>query len=115
MSKGLVNVLLLGALVAGNCFAHARLQSSTPANNAALTEAPKKLTLTFSEPARLIALKLSGAQTHSDLPVDKGAKPAQTITVELPPLAPGSYTVEWSALAGDGHPSKGSLTFVFKG
>jgi methionine-rich copper-binding protein CopC len=45
--------------------------------------------------------------------IDRALKPAATISVNLPALAPGQYRVEWSAMsAQDGHIMKGALTFT---
>jgi methionine-rich copper-binding protein CopC len=107
--------LVTGLIVAGSCFAHAHLESSTPANDATVTEAPKSVTLNFSEAAHLVSLKVSAGDAKSEVPVDKAAKAAKSVTVSLPALKAGTYTVEWSALADDGHPSKGHFTFTIKG
>ena len=54
----LLALSLCGIVAAGPCMAHAKLQSSSPADNAQLSEAPKTLTLKFSESAQLAVLKL---------------------------------------------------------
>jgi hypothetical protein len=103
---------LCGLIAAGPCMAHAKLQSSSPANNAHLTAAPKTLTLKFSEAAQLAVLKLTADGKEVPVPLDKSAKPGQTFTLTLPALAPGNYAVQWTAMAADdGHITKG--TFVF--
>jgi methionine-rich copper-binding protein CopC len=103
---------LCGLGLAGECLAHAHLQSSTPANDAQLTEAPKSLLLNFSEAAQLAVLKLVADGREIALPVDKAAKPSQTYMLTLPALAPGSYTVQWTAVAADdGHVTKGTFKF----
>jgi methionine-rich copper-binding protein CopC len=103
---------LCSMFAAAPCLAHAKLQSSSPANNAQLTEAPKILTLKFSEAAQLAVLKLLHDGKEIPIALDKGAKAGQTFTLTLPALAPGNYTVQWSALAADdGHVTKGSFTF----
>jgi methionine-rich copper-binding protein CopC len=103
---------LCGVFAAGPCMAHAKLQSSSPANNAHLTEAPKTLTLQFNEAAQLAVLKLIRDGKEVPIPLDKGAKAGQTFTLTLPALSPGSYTVQWSAVAADdGHVTKGSFVF----
>jgi copper resistance protein C len=113
----LKNVLLAlavcGIVVTGPCMAHAKLQSSTPANNAHLTEAPKTLTLNFSEAAQLAVLKLVRDGKEISVALDKSAKASQTFTLTLPALSPGNYTVQWTAVAADdGHVTKGSFAFL---
>ena len=45
LNKTLLALALGGAIAAGPCMAHAKLKSSTPADNAQLAAAPKTLTL----------------------------------------------------------------------
>ena len=108
----LLALSLCGIVAAGPCIAHAKLQSSSPSDNAQLSEAPKTLTLKFSESAQLAVLKLVRDGKEIPVPLDKDAKPGQTFTLTLPALAPGKYTVQWSAMAADdGHITKGSFSF----
>lgn len=113
--KLILALALVGAFAAGPCMAHAKLQSSVPSNNAQVA-APKTLTLNFSESAQLAVLKLTIDGKEIPVTVDKTAKPSQTFTVSLPALAPGKYTVQWSAVAADdGHVTKGSFAFSVTG
>jgi copper resistance protein C len=112
LKNSLLAFALCGIVAAGPCLAHAKLQSSSPANNAHLTEAPKTLTLQFSEAAQLAVLKLIKDGKELPVPLDKSAKPGQTFTLTLPALSPGNYTVQWSAVAADdGHVTKGAFVF----
>jgi methionine-rich copper-binding protein CopC len=110
-------MLFLGLILCGLSFsaeslAHAHLESSTPANNAQLSAPPKSLVLNFSEAAQLAVLKLMSGGKQIAVPLDKSAKPSQTFALKLPELAPGSYTVQWTALAADdGHITKGTFAF----
>jgi methionine-rich copper-binding protein CopC len=106
---------LSGVLAASPSWSHAKLQSSTPADNAALTQAPKTLTLNFSEAAQLARLVVVGVKEIS-IPVEKTAKASQSFTLPLPELVPGKYTVHWTAVAADdGHITKGSFVFSIAG
>jgi hypothetical protein len=110
--NALLALSLCGIVAAGPCMAHAKLQSSSPADSAQLSEAPKTLTLTFSESAQLAVLKLVRDGKEIPVALDKSAKPGQTFTLTLPTLGPGKYTVQWSAMAADdGHVTKGSFSF----
>ena len=101
-----------GAIAAGPCAAHAKLQSSSPAANAVLSEAPKTLTLKFNEAAQLAVLKLVGDGKEIPLAVDKSAAANESFSLPLPGLAPGRYTVQWTAVAADdGHVTKGTFAF----
>jgi methionine-rich copper-binding protein CopC len=110
--QAILALALGGAIVAGPCMAHAKLQSSSPAKDAQLAEPPKALTLTFNEAAQVAVLKLTGGGKEISIPVDKNAKAGASFTFPLPALAPGSYTVQWTAVAADdGHVTKGSFAF----
>lgn len=113
MFKNACLTFVLGcALLAGPCMAHARLQSSSPSADSQLAQAPKTLTLNFSEAAQLVVLKLVGDGREIPIPIDKTAQAMQTIVLPLPALTAGKYTVQWTALAADGHVSKGSFAFT---
>jgi methionine-rich copper-binding protein CopC len=117
MLKNIVlRLTLCGLLAAGTCMAHARLQSSSPADNAQLPAAPPTLSLNFSEAAQLATLKLLLEGKEIPIALDKNAKPGQSFTLTLPTLAPGSYTVQWTAVAADdGHVTKGTFKFSIAG
>jgi copper resistance protein C len=116
LKQAILALALGGAIMSGPCMAHAKLQSSSPAKDAHLTEAPKSLTLTFNEAAQVAVLKLTGGGKEIVVPVDKNAKASPSFTFPLPMLAPGSYTVQWTAVAADdGHVTKGSFVFSIAG
>jgi methionine-rich copper-binding protein CopC len=74
------------------------------------------LLLNFSEAARLARLKLTLDGKEIPIALDKSAKPGQTFTLTLPALTPGTYTVEWAAVAADdGHVTKGTFKFSIAG
>jgi copper resistance protein C len=112
MLKGIVaSVAAMCLLSASPAFAHAALKVSTP-NSGATVEAPKDLSLTFSEKVRLTAVKLTAdGKDVAGVQVDRTAPAAPTFSVALPKLAPAKYEVRWTALGDDGHAVNG--TFVF--
>jgi copper resistance protein C len=112
LKVAILAVVFSGAMLSGPCMAHAKLQGSSPAPGAHLTAAPKTLTLTFNEAAQVGVLKLLSGGKEIPIAVDKNAKAAASFTFPLPALAPGSYTVQWTAVAADdGHVTKGSFVF----
>jgi len=117
MFKNAYLAFALGAaLAASPCWPHAKLQSSTPADNAQLAQAPKTLTLNFSEAAQLARLVVIGGGKEISIPIDKTAKAGQSFSLPLPGLAPGKYAVQWTAVAADdGHVTKGSFAFSISG
>jgi methionine-rich copper-binding protein CopC len=95
--------------------AHAHLQKSTPADNSVITTSPSNLVLNFSEAARLTTLSIQrGNETQQNLkPLPTSA--AQQISVPLPPLTPGTYSVNWRVVSDDGHVMAGALHFTLAG
>lgn len=104
--------LLLIAWVVG-VQAHAHLEQAVPADNSVTGSAPTALVLHFSESTRLTALTIQkdGGPRQKLAPPDKSQP---KITVPLPALTPGHYTVSWRALSADGHVVPGQLRFTFK-
>jgi len=92
--------------------AHAHLQKSSPADGSVITTSPSDLVLNFSEAARLTALSIQKdrepAQNLKPLPTTA----AQQISVPLPPLTPGTYSVNWRVVSDDGHMMAGALHFT---
>ncbi|MBN3795190.1 copper homeostasis periplasmic binding protein CopC [Burkholderia sp. Ac-20392] len=99
--------------------AHGKLESAAPATGSTVDTAPDTLRLTFNEdlePAFSL-VKVSDANgnavTQEKAKVD--ATNPRVMTVALPKLAPGAYTVQWAAMTADAHRTKGTYTFRVKG
>jgi methionine-rich copper-binding protein CopC len=105
-------LMTLALLFAAAAQGHAKLRASVPAADAQLAVAPKTLTLSFSESARIAVLTLANQGKPITLKLDRTAAAATEVSIALPELAPGTYQVTWSAIsADDGHVSKGSFSF----
>jgi methionine-rich copper-binding protein CopC len=104
------------ALAATEVEAHAALKTANPAPNATVM-APKDIVLHFSE---ALEMKLSNFKlTKADgAEVMTMAMPApdklSLAAMPMSPLAPGLYTVSWTAVGDDSHPNKGSYSFTVK-
>jgi len=113
-------------LVAGSAMAaaprsamHTHLKKSLPAANDTVAS-PAMLQLWFSEKIELpfsrVTLK-NLAGVPQPVGALKFADESDTAAVIVPvtaTLAPGEYTVGWSAAAIDGHPAKGTFKFTVK-
>jgi methionine-rich copper-binding protein CopC len=92
--------------------AHARLESSDPPNASTVTTAPARVTLVFSESARLTSLAIQGPHaTSSQRLVVHLAEDQVRHVVPLPKLAPGDYVLTWRALSDDSHVTSGTVKF----
>ena len=107
---------LLVAAFAAPTSGHALLKSSDPAAGTSLSAAPDSVTITFTETpdpklSTIRVLDSTGAPVAAGPTQVVPGAPAQ-LTVSLPPLQPGVYTVSWRTLSTvDGHLATGSYAF----
>ncbi len=97
-------------------FAHAHLVKSSPLAGAHLSTSPRLIQLWFSEQPE-IALTRITLTSSEGLAITLGgatAAPDAALSVVASidgPLPAGDYTVRWSTVAADGHPSHGVFRF----
>ena len=96
-------------------YAHAVPKAMTPAPHATVS-APTEISMTFSEDLepKFSVIKLLGS---TGIVVSKAASVldpanAKHITLALPKLAAGVYTVQWTSSASDGHRLSRTYTFT---
>jgi methionine-rich copper-binding protein CopC len=102
-------------------FAHARLLKSSPASGETVKD-PAKVELWFNElldgggfnsvvvfPAAELKAKTHSNFAMGDAKVD--AKDRTHLTVDIKPLSPGEYVVDWRVLSLDGHSAPGRFKF----
>ena len=97
-------------------FAHTSAVSMTPAADSTVS-APASVTIRFSgalEP-KFSTITVTNAEGHV---VNKDASAvggdSKVMTVALPPLPPGIYTVHWVGVSTDTHRSQGDYKFTVK-
>ena len=102
------------AITSGAAFAHAFLSRADPAVGSELHTAPPAVTITYTE-----AVEPSFSTIEVDGPNGKVATGAphtlgdgQRLSVSLPKLGPGTYTVTWHATSVDTHKTEGSFKFT---
>jgi copper resistance protein C len=112
---GLAAALALWPAVA---LAHAVLVKSVPAQRAALVEPPPRIELWFNErlePAYSKASVTNEAGAQVDLrDVAVSTEDPRRLSLSLPPLKPGRYTVSFRVLSVDGHVVESRLSFTVK-
>ena len=96
-------------------WAHSKQETTVPANNEVLTEAPAELVLKFDKPMRITKLALTD-QAGTDYKVQRTdqMKHVLKLVAQLDPVPNGEYQVDWRGLSEDGHPMKGTFSFTVK-
>ena len=106
------------ALSPAAALAHAVLVKSVPAQRAALVEAPPRIELWFNErlePAYSKASVTNEAGEQVDRrDVAVSAEDPRRLSLSLPALKPGRYTVSFRVLSVDGHVVESRLSFTVK-
>lgn len=105
---------LCGLAIAGQALAHASLMSSDPADGAVLDVVPTEIVLRFTEPVDPVddAIRLlDGTGARVTVAAVDQSLGADTMRVELPELADGTYAIGWSAVSADSHPIGGAYVF----
>lgn len=109
LAKWLTGGALL--LLVAVAHAHAHLTAAVPADGS-VGKSPEHVVLSFSEAARLTALTLQreGEEPRKLTPLPP--EMATRITIPLPKLSPGRYTLSWRVVSDDGHVVPGTLHFT---
>lgn len=123
MNTSLINMVRqsgLGALLLATAqlaFAHAHPAQQTPAPDATV-EAPHEVAIDFTEGlepkfSTLTVIDAAGKQVNS---AKSAVDPSNTkhMSVPLGDLKAGTYQVEWTAVADDGHRTQGHYLFNVK-
>jgi methionine-rich copper-binding protein CopC len=97
-------------------FAHARLEHASPAAGSELAVSPRELVLTFTggvEPL-FSAIEVRDAAGNAVSTERPHVAPDNNrrLVIELPKLAPGTYTVLWHVTSVDTHKTEGSYKFT---
>jgi methionine-rich copper-binding protein CopC len=113
----LASLAMAGLLgVASPALAHARLDHAIPAVGGKVAVAPARLALFFTEGVvphfcRVVVLDAQQKPVRTGAPEPTEGNGSELL-VPLPPLAAGTYTVDWHATSVDTHETKGQFTFT---
>jgi methionine-rich copper-binding protein CopC len=109
--------LFAGFIFASTVFAHVFPQKQEPGAGASVT-APSQVKIVFDGPLEpaFSSVTITNA-AGNPVNIDKSSVDAhhpEAISVALPPLPAGRYTVHWVAVASDGHRTHGDYAFEVK-
>lgn len=111
---GLAALLSVGALLlAIPAFAHSKMSKSVPADGGTAKVGLETLQLGFSQPVRVTVVKVHHGDDAIEVPATVRSSGFQSsVEVGVAPLAAGTYRVDWTALAKDGHVMTGTVSFT---
>lgn len=106
---------MIGIFAPSGAQAHSQLIDSNPKPDEQLTKSPQVISLTFNGTIKSnddsIKLFDSQGKQISNKATTK-AKSSSHIELELDPLEPSIYVVNWSVVSPDSHPISGTFTFT---
>ncbi len=110
--KNIAVVTLILALSTG-AFAHSRVDTTTPENDAVVAEVPAEISFNFADDIRLTRVEMTH-QDHPSVRLDLGDQTRfdRAFTLPLQGMGEGIYRIEWRGLGLDGHAMQGEFTFT---
>ena len=110
--------LLLALALAPAASAHAELADASPEPGSELDEAPPEIRISFTgeldpEASGFVLTGPDGKELATGV-VDLEVAERNELHAPVAITEPGTYTVEWTAVAADGHPEEGRFTFGYR-
>lgn len=110
-------IVMPSSTAAAIALPHLKLTRAAPAPDTTLTTSPDAIRLWFSEPADLIATRITVAAANGvAIPLGKPARlPGRDTPITAAiraPLQAGRYTVTWKTMSKDGHVVSGTYGFT---
>ncbi|MGH3433645.1 MAG: copper resistance CopC family protein, partial [Thermocrispum sp.] len=112
-----VAVLAVWVVSAPAAFAHDDVVGTSPGNGAELTAAPAEVRVRFADESRPRSgeASITGPDGASVAAGPARVRGNQLVVPMQDTATPGRYSVEFSAVATDGHPVTGTLSFTLVG
>lgn len=116
MKGHVMKYIMLAALVgltATGAVAHSPLETTIPAHEAKVAEAPSVVSMGFKGGIRLTRVSMKYAdQPGVDLDLDGFGGFISDYALPIPSMGSGAYVIEWRGLGADGHTLNGSFSFT---
>lgn len=117
-TRRLILIGAVGLVLCVDAAAHALLVKSDPARRATLRHPPREVRLWFSERLEPAYAKLTVLDAADKPVTDADAVVSENdgklLTLRLPSLAAGTYTVKYKVLSVDGHANASQFSFTIK-
>lgn len=109
-----VTTLLLCLTLPGQSFAHSGLTATSPGDGETVEGEVSNIALSFSDQVRVTLVKLVRSDENETVEPVSDLPPAfvKTLEAEVPPLQPGPYEAQWTAVSKDGHVMTGVFSFT---
>ena len=109
-------LLLLGAALGHEAYAHAVLEQASPARRSVLTASPAAVRLQFNEDIELrySSVEVLDGKDAAQAAGTLVAPDAHSLSLPLSPLTAGRYTVHYRVLSTDGHVIESRYAFTVK-
>jgi methionine-rich copper-binding protein CopC len=116
--RSLLSLTASVAIAPAIVFAHGKLESAEPAAGSTVSAVATSLRMTFNEelePAFSTAhvTDAKGNAVSTEKAKVDNANP-RVLTLAVPRLTPGTYSVAWTVMTHDGHKTKGEYKFSVK-
>lgn len=110
--KALILAGMIGIWATG-AIAHSPLKSTTPKNEAVVTEVPAEIIMNFKGKIRLTRVEMTQSdQAGIDLDLSQHKGFISDYALPLQGAGEGNYLIEWRGLGIDGHAVNGSFSFT---
>lgn len=105
--------MALTMIFATSAFAHSKVDTTTPADGAAVDSAPAEINMDFANDIRLTRVEMTFEDTPS-VPLELGAQTSfgKAFILPLQDMGQGAYRIDWRGLGADGHAMQGAFTFT---
>jgi methionine-rich copper-binding protein CopC len=110
----ILTIILLCFSISSQSLAHTGMTATSPGDGETVQGEVSNIALSFSDPVRITLVKLVHRDANESVEPTSELPPAfvQTVEAEVPPLEPGAYDVQWTAVSKDGHVVTGAFSFT---
>jgi len=103
---------IVSSILASGASAHSKVDTTTPSNQAMLTDVPSQIDLDFAKKIRLTKVEVTHESDPTvPLDLDGQTRFVRAFSLPIQNMGDGTYHIEWRGLGMDGHAMQGEFTF----